>query len=233
MKKILIIGIIILSIFIIYMTTIDKKVYFLSLGDEIALGITKEGYYEKNYNDYIKEYLEKIKKLEIYINDYTTQGYRITDIINDTKNNKEIEETQTTIKNTLIKADLITLAIGTNDIISKIDRELRLTKIDYNRIYENIKTINEDLDTLLKLIREYCKEDIILIGININTEDENLNEIINYANESFKEIANKYNIIYIDNLKEKNKSTIYPTKEEYKKIGDTIIEELNNNLLKK
>lgn len=65
MKKILILGIIILSIFIIYLTTIDKKVYFLSLGDEIALGFTKEGYYELNYNDYIKEYLENKNKLEI------------------------------------------------------------------------------------------------------------------------------------------------------------------------
>ena len=232
MKKILIIGIIILSIFIIYLTTIDKKVYFLSLGDEIALGLTKEGYYEQNYNDYIKEYLEKKGKLEIYINDYITQGYRITDIINDINNNKEIEETNKTIKNTLIKADLITLSIGTNDIISKIDQENKLTKMDYNKIYKNIKTINEDLDKLLRLIREYCKEDIILVGLNINTEDEKLNEIINYANESFKEISNKYNIIYIDNFENKNEFKIYPTKEDYKTLGDRIIEELDNNLLK-
>ena len=232
MKKILILGIIILSIFIIYLTTIDKKVYFLSLGDEIALGFTKEGYYELNYNDYIKEYLENKNKLEIYINDFTTQGYRITDIINDINKNKELEETNKTIKNTLIKADLVTLSIGTNDIISQIEREYKLTKIDYNRIYKNIKQITEDLDKLLKLLREYCKEDIILVGINITTEDEKINEIINYANETFEQISNKYNITYINQYEPKQEIKIYPTKEEYKMLGDKIIEELNNNLLK-
>lgn len=232
MKKILILGIIILSIFIIYLTTIDKKVYFLSLGDEIALGFTKEGYYELNYNDYIKEYLENKNKLEIYINDFTTQGYRITDIINDINKNKELEETNKTIKNTLIKADLVTLSIGTNDIISQIEREYKLTKIDYNKIYKNIKQITEDLDKLLKLLREYCKEDIILVGINITTEDEKTNEIINYANETFEQISNKYNITYINQYENKQEIKIYPTKEEYKILGDKIIEELNNNLLK-
>lgn len=232
MKKILIIGVIILSIFVIYLTTIDKKVYFISLGDEIALGLTQEGYYELNYNDYIKEYLENKNKLETYINDFTEQGKRITDIINDINKNKEIEESKKTIKNALIKADLVTISIGTNDIMSQIDRETKLTKIDYNKIYKNIKKINEDLDKLLNLIREYCKEDIILIGINIQTEKEELNEIINYANELFKETSEKYKITYINQYEKKEGQKIYPTKEEYKKLGERIIEELNNNLLK-
>lgn len=233
MKKILVIGVVIISIFLIYLTTIDKKVYYVSLGDEISLGMTKEGYYEKSYPIYIKEYLEEQKKLEIFIDDYETQGYRITDLINDINNNKEVEETNKTIKNALIKSDLITLSIGTNDIISKINTEKALTKIDYNRLYKNIDEIINDLDKLLKLIREYCKEDIILIGINIQTEDEKLNEIINYANEKFKEISEKYKIYYIDYLKkEQNKYKIYPTKEEYKQISEQIIYTINSNLLK-
>ena len=230
MKKILVIGVVIISIFLIYLTTIDKKVYYVSLGDEISLGMTKEGYYEKSYPIYIKEYLEEKKKLEIFIDDYETQGYRITDLINDINNNKEVEETNKTIKNALIKSDLITLSIGTNDIISKINTEKALTKIDYNRLYKNIDEIINDLDKLLKLIREYCKEDIILIGINIQTEDEKLNEIINYANEKFKEISEKYKIYYIDYLKkEQNKYKIYPTKEEYKQISEQIIYTINSN----
>ena len=233
MKKILVIGVVIISIFLIYLTTIDKKVYYVSLGDEISLGMTKEGYYEKSYPIYIKEYLEEKKKLEIFIDDYETQGYRITDLINDINNNKEVEETNKTIKNALIKSDLITLSIGTNDIISKINTEKALTKIDYNRLYKNIDEIINDLDKLLKLIREYCKEDIILIGIIIQTEDEKLNEIINYANEKFKEISEKYKIYYIDYLKkEQNKYKIYPTKEDYKQISEQIIYTINSNLLK-
>lgn len=233
MKKILVVGVVIISIFLIYLTTIDKKVYYVSLGDEISLGMTKEGYYEKSYPIYIKEYLEEKKKLEIFIDDYETQGYRITDLINDINNNKEVEETNKTIKNVLIKADLITVSIGTNDIISKINTEKTLTKIDYNRLYKNIDEIINDFDKLLKLIREYCKEDIILIGINIQTEDEKLNEIINYANEKFKETSDKYKIKYVDIFKEESHEfKIYPTKEEYKQISQQIINILDNNLLK-
>ena len=235
MKKILIVGIIILSIFLIYLTTIDKKVYYLALGDQISLGMTKDGYYELSYTNYIKEYLEEKGKLETYIDDYLTQGYRITDIINDINNNKEIEETKKTLKNALIKADLITISIGTNDIIAKIDNENKLSKIDYNKLYKNINEITNDLDKLLNLTREYCKEDIILIGIYINTNNEKLNEIINNANEKFKETANKYNITYIDllnTLEKKQELNIYLTKEEYKQLGNTAIDIINNNLLK-
>lgn len=231
MKKILILGIIILSIFLIYLTTIDKKVYYVSLGDEISLGMTKDGYYEKSYPLYIKEYLEKNNKLETFIDDYSKQGYRITDLINDINNNKEIEETNKTIKNVLIKADLVTLSIGTNDILSKISNEQNLTKIDYKRLYKNIEEIVNDLDKLLKIIREYCKEDIILIGTNIKTENENLREIINYANEKFDEVSKKYDIEYIK-TDEIIKEKIYPTIEEYKRLSEQIIDSINNNLLK-
>ena len=232
MKKILVLGVTIMSIFLIYLTTIDKKVYYVSLGDEISLGMTKEGYYEKSYPIYIKEYLEGKNKLEAFIDDYSTQGYRITDLINDINNNKEVEATNKTIKNVLIKSDLLTLSIGTNDIISKINTEKTLTKIDYNRLYKNIDTITKDLDKLLELIREYCKEDIVLIGINIQTKDEKLIEIINYANEKFKEISEKYKIYYLNNFKNEPKEfKIYPTIDEYKQLSEQIMDIINNNLL--
>ena len=230
MKKILIIGVIILSVFIIYLTTIDKKVYYLALGDQISLGMTEDGYYKKSYTEYVKEYLEEKHKLEIFVSDFQTQGYHITDIINDINNNKEIEETGKTIKNALIKADIITISIGTNDIISKIDEEKKLTKIDYNKITKNINQISNDLEKLLKQIREYCKEDIILIGINIYTENEKLTEIIDYANEKFEEICKKYNITYINQLETRKKQTIYPTEEEYKSIGNKIITIINEKI---
>lgn len=233
MKKIFIIGIITLSIFIIYLTTIDKKIYYLILGDEISLGLTKTGYYEKNYAEYIKEYLETKNKLEIYTNEYVAQGYRITDIINDINENKEKEYSKKTIKNALIKADLLTISIGTNDIISKIQDINRIDKTDYNKLIKNIETITTDLEKLLKLVREYCKEDIILIGIYINTPNEKINEISKMANEQFKKISEKYNVEYI-NLYEilSSNEYIYPNKEDHQIISTAIKEIINKNLLK-
>ena len=234
MKKILIIGVIILSVFIIYLTTLDKKVYYLVLGDEISLGMVEEGYYQKGYADYIKEYLEEKNKLDIYIPDYATNNYQITDVINDINNNKEIEETNKTIKNALIKADLITISIGNNDILQKISNEKKLTKIDYKKLKNNIDTILEDMDKMQQLIREYSKEDIIQIGIYINNEDEKIDELIHYANEKAKTISNKNKIAYIDlyEILNTNKTPkIYPTEKEYKLISEATINIINNNLL--
>lgn len=234
MKKILIIGVIILSIFIIYLTTLDRKVYYLVLGDEISLGLTSNNKYEKNYTEYIKEYLEEKKILEKYINEYSTQNYRITDIINDINNNKEIEDTKQTLKNALIKADLVTISIGTNDIISKIEDTNKMNKIDYNNFKKNTEQIVNDYDNLLKKIREYCKEDIILIGIYINTSDEYVDNIIKNINKTFKNISNKYNITYIDLYDIlTSEEYVYPTKEDHIIIKENIIGEINNNLLKK
>ena len=218
MKKLLILGIIILSIFTIYKTMIDKKIYYVSLGDEISLGMTNTGYYKKSYPLYIKEYLEKKNRLETFIDEYENQGYRITDLINDINNNKEVEETHKTIKNILIKADLITISIGTNDIKSKLNTK------DYKNLYNNVEEIINDLDNLLKLVREYCKENIILIGINIKTEDKKIAELIKYTNEKFKEVADKYKIKYIDISKIESN---YPTEEEYVEISNKIIEHIN------
>lgn len=218
MKKLLILGIIVLSIFIIYKTMIDKKIYYASLGDEISLGMTNTGYYKKGYPLYIKEYLERKNKLETFIDEYEKQGYRITDLINDINNNKELEETNKTIQNILIKADLITISIGTNDIMSKLNTK------DYKKLYNNIEEIINDLDTLLKLIREYCKENIVLIGINIKTEDKKKAELIKYMNEKFKEVADKYKIKYIDISKIESN---YPTEEEYVEISNEIMEYIN------
>lgn len=234
MKKILIIGVIILSIFLIYLTTLDKKVYYLVLGDEISLGMVEEGYYQKGYTEYILEYLKEKNKLEIYIPDYATNNYQITDVINDINNNKEIEESKQTLKNALIKADLITISIGNNDILQKISNEKKLTKIDYNKLKKNIDTILDDMDKMQKLIRSYSKEDIIQIGIYINNEDKKIDELIHYANEKLKTISNKNKITYIDTyeiISTDKTPKIYPTEEEYKKISEAIINVINTNLL--
>lgn len=234
MKKLLIIGIIILSIFIIYLTMLDKKVYYLILGDEISLGLTSNNKYEKNYTEYIKEYLNEKNLLERYVNEYVTQDYRITDIINDINNNKEIEDTKNTIKNALIKADLVTLSIGTNDIISKIEDINRMNKIDYNKLKDNIKTIQKDYENLLKLLREYCKEDIIIVGIYINTQNKYIDKMILNLNEELKNISYKYEIEYI-NLYGllTSKEYVYPNKDDHIIIKESIIGIINNNLLKK
>ena len=144
MKKILVLGIVLLGIFLIYLSTLDKKVYFLSLGDEISQGINLYNKKDYNYNDYIKEYLENKKVLETYINLYFNDNMRTIDLIDYIEENKEIvvEGKKKTIKNALIKADLVTLSIGGNDVVSKLLLKNNYTKEElYNYLDEYLKDI--------------------------------------------------------------------------------------------
>jgi hypothetical protein len=53
MKKLLVLGVILLSTFLIYLSTFDRKIYYLSLGDSLALGVTPYGGYDYGYSDYV------------------------------------------------------------------------------------------------------------------------------------------------------------------------------------
>lgn len=236
-KYLLIAGVISLIIFLIYLSTLDKKIYYLSLGDSLAIGLTNEG--EKyGYSKYLADYLEKEGLLETYLNDYSKEGYRTTDLIKDIEDNKKIkiDNHTKTLKNALVKADIVTLAIGSNDLISKINYI-----DDYNKLYDYADEMFRDLEKLLKLIRQYCKEDIFLIGYYnpYDTNDPKLDEIFEYLNSKGKELCKEYKITYIDvykTFKENDQYldsyNIHPSKEGYKAIFDILLKEIDEKILK-
>ena len=121
----LLIGFIITAIIllIIFFITRDRKVYYLSLGDSLAAGQTPNNTIEESYGDYIQEYLKDKEVLEFYTKDFSKSGYRSIDLLNDLKENKEIKVNgkNITIKNALIKADLVTVSIGANDLFYKLN----------------------------------------------------------------------------------------------------------------
>ena len=242
MKKILISCLIILSVFLIYLCNMDKKVYYLALGDSLASGEGAYGKKIKGYSDYVSEYLKSKKLLETYVDQFAEDGYRTTDLINSITDNKKekMNKKNITLQNALIKADLVTVSIGANDILNKINTE---NPIDYSSLYNYIDDLGDDLEELLSLMREYCKEDIVLVGYynpypylnNYNVED-----IFNYLNNKYKKISEEYDVVYIeisDLFKENpgflpNENDIHPSKEGYKAISGEIISAVNKTLLK-
>ena len=242
MKKIIIIGMIVLAIFLIYLCNMDKKVYYLALGDSLAKGEGPNGTKVKGYTVLVKDYLEERNILETYIDKFADNGKRTTDLINDINDNKKItlKKEIITLQNALIKADLVTLSIGANDILNKINIE-QIT--DYEQIYNYIDESIKDLEKLLKIMREYCKEDIILIGYYNPypyLNNKKTSDIFDYLNKKYKETSNKYNVTYVeisDLFKENpsflpNENDIHPSKEAYKEISKEIIAALNKTLLK-
>lgn len=236
MKKILVLGIVLLGIFLIYLSTLDKKVYFLSLGDEISQGINLYNKKDYNYNDYVKEYLENKKVLETYINLYFNDNMRTIDLIDYIEENKEIvvEGKKKTIKNALIKADLVTLSIGSNDVVSKLLLKNNYTKEElYNYLDEYLK----DIENLFKLMRQYCKEDIVFIGYYNIFNDDTYNEYFEYLNKKVKKISNNYEINFVDIMNDiknnKINNNFYPTKDGHISIGKKIADIVDDKILSK
>ncbi|MBE6138608.1 MAG: SGNH/GDSL hydrolase family protein [Firmicutes bacterium] len=240
MKKILLLLTITTAIFIIYITTRDQKVYYLALGDDITtLGI-KEG---TGFPNYVNKYLEYYDKSEIFVKEYAEESYRITDLITDINNNKKtiIANRENTIKNALIKADLVTLSVGMNDLTSKINSQTLTDKANYQNLYDSADEISKDLEELLLLIKNLCKEDIYLIGLYYpyQIKNQSLNNVFSYLNKRFKEVAAAYQVHYIDiydifseNEVYRSDLTIYPSEKGLEEIGSQVIVTINNASLK-
>lgn len=236
MKKIIVIIVILLSIFFIYLNTIDKKVYYLALGDSIAAGVNASGTDNYGYSDYIKTYLENRDLLETYINEFAVSGYRSIDLKRDIEDNKKltINDKNITLKNALIKADIVTLSIGANDFFYYLNA-------NYSDVYYHINESLNDVENLFKLVREYCKEDIIVVGYYTPFEShekiDTMDEIIKFANKKLEELCNEYDMYFVDvfelfkeNPYLPNPNDIHPSIEGYEAISKEIIKVIDKIL---
>lgn len=224
MKKILIVGLVLLSIFLIYLANMDKKVYYVALGDSLEkFYLYDEEVY--GYSHYIKNYLKKKNLLEKYLDDFAKVDTRSTDIIRDIKNNKKVitPKGSFSLKNALIKADLVTVNISYNDIFNKLND----SNIIYSEVYDYIDDLAYDLDRLFEIMREYCKEDIVFISMYnpFDTSDENALDILEYLNNKYKDVCMEHDIIYVDisDIKEINEGNL-------EKISNKVINKMSKNL---
>lgn len=224
MKKILVICLILFSVFLIYLLNMDKKVYYLALGNSNK-NILYNGMNVYGYSFYVDKYLKKNNKLEKYVYEFSNDDIRITDLINDIRNNKKVNEV--TLKNALIKADLVTLNISINDIYDKLKQE----SVDYSFLYNYIDELLLDLDDLFKIMREYCKEDIILIGYYNpykRLKNSDIDDVVDYLNRRYKEICTKYKVEFIDvsgiDVNNESLASVYES------IADKVINRMNKVL---
>ena len=223
MKKVLIIGLVFLSVFLIYLANMDKKVYYVALGDSLEK-FYLNGKKVYGYSYYVKNYLKDKNLLERYSDDFARVNMRSTDIINDIISNKKVTTAKGSfnLKNALIKPDLVTLNIDYSDIYNKLNDP----NVIYNDVYDYIDDLAYDLDNLFKLKREYCKEDIVFLG-SYNPFDESLEvtDVFDYLNKKYKDICLEYDVIYVDlnMVKAINNDTL-------KEIGNKVIFKMNKNL---
>ena len=211
MKKIILTILVFLIIFLIYYFNISEETYYLSLGDYLSYGINNLDKVDNSYSENIKKHYQK--NLKNYVNYSSIDDYRVMDLMNDINDNKEIiyDDKEYNLQNLLVKANLITISIGMNDLIYK-------KNIDYNYVDQLLS----DIEELLLLIRKYNKDKIYFLGFY---DVINNKKLIEYANKKIENICikNKINYVDISMLNQYIIKNIYPTNNGYAYITEKIL----------
>ena len=117
----------------------------------------------------------------------------------------------------------------TNNFINYYIQENNEYNISIYKLDNYIGELIYDYARLLKILREQCKEDIVVIGYY--SSDYNYEKYINYFNKKLNEISKENNIIFIDtNEMYENKNLSYE-KEEID-VATEIIKVIEDVLLK-
>ena len=233
----------------IYLMTVNNKVYYVALGDSLAAGQNAYGKTSYGYADYVADYIKSKDKLDFYTKKFATSGYRTTDLINDINQNKYIliDNEKLTIKHALTKADVVTISIGANDLFYKLGiNDIDLVYYSNANLNTYVDEVVSDVEKLIVIVRKYCKEDIILVGYYNplwhmkKTYAKDLNPIFVYANEQIKKLSLKYDVYFADIHKAfeqkvdflPNPLDIHPSNEGYSAISREIIKIIDDNIFK-
>ena len=236
MKKILVIVLIFVLVFVIYKANDNELIDYMSLGDSINEGINSYGNHSYGYNDYLKSYLENNDLLHKYNSYYSKNNYTILELIDDIKDDKSVlyDDKTYNIKKELREADLVTIAIGMDELV-----EILNTKADLDNIKPKLNTMISNMDTLLKNITSLSKTKIVLIGYyNPYQDTKETSRIFAYLNDKYKTLADKYKITYVDIYNAiKHDKTYLPNEKDYHltsrgylKIANEVIKKIENTL---
>lgn len=211
MKKHIKLIVFVLSMLIVFYTynkflNQNSKIIYIPLGDSIAEGMTPFGNIDYGYTDYIKDYLKDNDKLSFYTKKYTKSGYTINDLKRDIYDNKVIIEDNNKyyLKEILRESDLVTLTIGANDLIKGLSiDDIPVKLLNIKRIKKDIDEVIKAYEELIILIKKYAKGEIIVTGYfnplpKMSEYKEDINEIVKYFNYKIEELADEYNIKYVD-----------------------------------
>lgn len=185
-KKLILITLLggILSI-IIYFFTQNNEITIMSIGDGLSSGETPYGIEGYSFNDYLKEdYITK-HKLNHYI-EYASSNKTIKELIYEIKDNKEVtlKNEKIEIKQAINKADILTIAIGMDELASK-------------KITNQIK--NEylhDLEELLSMVNMLNQNKVIIISLYTWGKNDLLT--IEKLNASMRDIALTNGFLFVD-----------------------------------
>ena len=215
----------VLIIFAIYYVFNPNQKTYIVIGDFYAEGKTDKDY-NYGYKDYLSKRLTQEHKLKDYDDTYVKNKYTIKKLKEDIKNNDYIIHNKTviSIKRNLREADILTISLGLNDMLDKLDIDdiEELETVEDKQVSKALQEIEIEYKELIKEIKKYTKKQIIIVPYSFpkNIYYPQTYKRINNLNKVLEKISKSQNVSYIKPIITKETNTnIYPTYKIYKLIA--------------
>jgi len=236
-----------ISIFFIYDNTYKEEFNYVVLGDSVAAGRNPYGVEDYGYAEYVRDYLKGKDKLNSYVS-YAVSGYLTSNVIDDINYNRtvEVNDNEVGLKKALRESDLVTISIGANDLLKGMNlSSIPSTLADRNVTNKQIDSTIDEIKELLRLIKQYAKGDIIVVGYynplpSLAKYKSKIDAVVEYADKEYESLCNSMGIHYVrvsdvisrnsDYLP--NPLDIHPSIKGYEAISKEIIETIENKVLK-
>ncbi len=186
-KKIIFYFSVIVLVFVIFNITKSNKLNIIILGDSISNSENSYGEKIYGYTDYLYNYYSNKNLIKNYHN-FSSRNNSLLNLISDIENNKY------NLKRSLRESDLLFIEIGMLDIFNNISNGLN---------YFDESSIKDNLKQMIKTVRKYAKNDIVLLGYfnSYQYSDYNkevIDKLIININKYLNQLCKKNSIKYID-----------------------------------
>lgn len=192
MKIVLVLIIFMIILVFSYSNTNKKEINYTLLGDK---ELFSNNIISKNFSDLIYDKLKKEIKIGKYNKDFIKEDIRIIDVINQIEDNEEINNQN--IQKVLKDSNIIMLNIGNNEI------KYKLSKYDENdnndkEIYLYLDQTIDDYKNLIKLLKKYNNDNIVLLSNYNDTNIKNNDKYYKYINNKLETFSKENNIKYLN-----------------------------------
>ena len=229
----------------------EEKVDVVALGDSLAYGVLADKTLGKGYGDYVALLLEEINRLNSFNKGFSVPGYKATDILNDFEqnvkktslNHEQKQGEASTITEAIKEAEVITLSIGANDVLSYLKRNADGTfTFNILEVQQAIKDTANNIGMIFKEIHEINPDaQIIVMGYynpfpTMTQYALQLDLLVDTLDKAVKDVAELNGATFVDVSTQiaENAKTFVPNPEDihlseagYKFVGQQMFENIN------
>lgn len=219
----------------------NEPAHYVSIGDSLAAGMIHDSSISKGFSGILAERLKEDELLASYNNDFGIPGATTTRILEALEKNiappLPTAKEDLNIESVIKRADVITISIGANDILSKVKFDPVSQKLEYDllTVSATITETGKNVTQILQKIKALNPQaDVFVMGLynpfpTMVTEAFILNMMVDRVESEFKKAAEE-NDYYFVSVKEAmgknsaeylpNPANIHPSDAGYKAIAD-------------